>query len=36
MYHLPSQRKIREFVVTEEMVRSHRINFSSVALEKAG
>jgi len=36
MYHLPSQRKIREFVVTEEMVRSHQINFSSVALEKAG
>ena len=36
MYHLPSQRKIREFVVTEEMVRNHQINFSSVALEKAG
>ena len=36
MYHLPSQRKIREFVVTDEMVRSHRINFSSAALEKAG
>jgi ATP-dependent Clp protease ATP-binding subunit ClpX len=36
MYHLPSQRKIREFVVTEEMVRSHQINFSSVPLEKAG
>ena len=36
MYHLPSQRKIREFVVTEEMVRSHQISFSSVPLEKAG
>jgi ATP-dependent Clp protease ATP-binding subunit ClpX len=36
MYHLPSQRKIRDFVVTDEMVRSRRINFSSVALEKAG
>jgi ATP-dependent Clp protease ATP-binding subunit ClpX len=36
MYHLPGQRKIREFVVTDEMVRSHRINFSSAALEKAG
>jgi ATP-dependent Clp protease ATP-binding subunit ClpX len=36
MYHLPGQRKIREFVVTDEMVRSRRINFSSTALEKAG
>jgi ATP-dependent Clp protease ATP-binding subunit ClpX len=36
MYHLPGQRKIREFLVTDEMVRSRRINFSSAALEKAG
>ena len=36
MYHLPSQRKIREFVVTEEMVKEHEINFSSAFLEKAG
>jgi ATP-dependent Clp protease ATP-binding subunit ClpX len=36
MYHLPSQRKIREFVVTDDMVRSHQINFSAVHLEKAG
>ena len=36
MYHLPSQRKIREFVVTEEMVKDHEINFSSAFLEKAG
>ncbi|MGD1157720.1 MAG: ATP-dependent Clp protease ATP-binding subunit ClpX [Terriglobia bacterium] len=36
MYHLPSQRKIREFVVTEEMVKNHEINFSSAFLEKAG
>ena len=36
MYHLPSQRKVREFVVTEEMVKNHEINFSSAFLEKAG
>jgi ATP-dependent Clp protease ATP-binding subunit ClpX len=36
MYHLPSQRKIREFVVTEEMVKDHEIKFSSAFLEKAG
>ena len=36
MYHLPSQRKIREFVVTDEMVKDHEINFSSAFLEKAG
>ena len=36
MYHLPSQRKLREFVVTEEMVRKHEISFNSHLLEKAG
>jgi len=36
MYHLPSQRKIREFVVTDEMVKNHEIKFSSAFLEKAG
>ncbi|HLI34659.1 MAG TPA: ATP-dependent Clp protease ATP-binding subunit ClpX [Terriglobia bacterium] len=36
MYHLPSQRKMREFVITEEMVRNHEINFDSLMLEKAG
>lgn len=36
MYHLPSQRKLREFVVTEEMVENHEISFSSTFLEKAG
>ncbi|HEX5484313.1 MAG TPA: ATP-dependent Clp protease ATP-binding subunit ClpX [Terriglobia bacterium] len=36
MYHLPSQRKMREFVVSEEMVRNHEINFDSLMLEKAG
>jgi ATP-dependent Clp protease ATP-binding subunit ClpX len=36
MYHLPSQRKLREFVVTEEMVRGHEITFSPALLEKAG
>src|SRR6478609_330134 len=34
MYHLPSQRKVREFVMTAEMVRSREINWS--LLEKAG
>ena len=34
MYHLPAQRKIREFVVTAEMVRSREINWN--LLEKAG
>ncbi len=36
MYHLPSQRKMREFVVTEEMVQKHEITFNSTFLEKAG
>jgi ATP-dependent Clp protease ATP-binding subunit ClpX len=36
MYHLPSQRKLREFVVTEEMVKNHEINFNSTLHEKAG
>jgi ATP-dependent Clp protease ATP-binding subunit ClpX len=36
MYHLPSQRKLREFVVTEEMVKNHEISFGSTFLEKAG
>jgi len=36
MYHLPSQRKLREFVVTGEMVRNREINFSATLLEKAG
>jgi ATP-dependent Clp protease ATP-binding subunit ClpX len=36
MYHLPSQRKLREFVVTDEMVKKHEISFSANLLEKAG
>ena len=36
MYHLPAQRKVREFVVTAEMVENHEINFSNAFLEKAG
>ncbi len=36
MYHLPSQRAVREFTVTEEMVENHEINFNSSVLEKAG
>ncbi|HEV2423247.1 MAG TPA: ATP-dependent Clp protease ATP-binding subunit ClpX [Terriglobia bacterium] len=36
MYNLPSQRKLREFVITEEMVRNREISFSSALLEKAG
>jgi ATP-dependent Clp protease ATP-binding subunit ClpX len=34
MYHLPSQRKMRDFIVTAEMVKSREINWS--LLEKAG
>src|SRR6201998_3893959 len=34
MYHLPAQRKVREFAVTAEMVRSREINWN--LLEKAG
>ena len=34
MYHLPAQRKLREFMVTAEMVRSREINWT--LLEKAG
>ncbi len=34
MYHLPTQRKVREFVVTAEMVQSRDINWG--LLEKAG
>ncbi|MBI1941818.1 MAG: ATP-dependent Clp protease ATP-binding subunit ClpX [Acidobacteria bacterium] len=36
MYHLPGQGKIREFVVTAEMVKNHEIDFGSTWLEKAG
>jgi ATP-dependent Clp protease ATP-binding subunit ClpX len=36
MYHLPSQRKVHEFVVSEGMVKNHEISFSSTFLEKAG
>jgi ATP-dependent Clp protease ATP-binding subunit ClpX len=36
MYNLPSQRKLREFVITEEMVRNREIDFNSALLEKAG
>src|ERR1700692_2521931 len=34
MYHLPAQRKLRDFAVTAEMVRSREINWN--LLEKAG
>ena len=34
MYHLPAQRRVREFVVTAEMIQSREINWS--LLEKAG
>jgi ATP-dependent Clp protease ATP-binding subunit ClpX len=34
MYHLPMQRKVREFVVTQEMIHNHEINWN--LLEKAG
>ncbi len=35
MYHLPSQRKTREFKVTEEMVRKREITFDPILFEKA-
>ena len=35
MYHLPSQRTVREFVVTEEMVLKHEILFDPSLFEKA-
>jgi ATP-dependent Clp protease ATP-binding subunit ClpX len=35
MYHLPSQRTIREFMVTEEMVQKHEILFDPSLFEKA-
>jgi ATP-dependent Clp protease ATP-binding subunit ClpX len=34
MYHLPSNKKIREFVMTKEMVVSQKISLA--VLEKAG
>ncbi len=34
MYNLPAQRKLRDFLVTVEMVRSREINWN--LLEKAG
>jgi len=34
MYYLPSYKKIREFVVTKEMVMARKINLA--LLEKAG
>lgn len=36
MYHLPGQRALREFVVSEDMVKNHEIKFCSGLLEKAG
>jgi ATP-dependent Clp protease ATP-binding subunit ClpX len=36
MYHLPSQRSVSEFSVTEEMVQNHEITFNSKLLEKVG
>jgi ATP-dependent Clp protease ATP-binding subunit ClpX len=35
MYHLPSQRTLREFIVTEEMVLKHEITFDPELFEKA-
>ncbi len=35
MYHLPSQRTLREFTVTEEMVMKHEIVFDPTLFEKA-
>ncbi len=36
MYHLPSQRSLKEFAVTEEMVAKHEITFNAKLLEKVG
>jgi ATP-dependent Clp protease ATP-binding subunit ClpX len=36
MYHIPSQRKLKDFVVSEDMVKNHEISFSAALLEKAG
>jgi ATP-dependent Clp protease ATP-binding subunit ClpX len=36
MYNLPGQRSIQEFVVTEEMVKTHEIKFNAKILEKVG
>src|SRR6267154_514051 len=36
MYHIPSQRKLKEFIVSEDMVKNHEISFSAALLEKAG
>jgi ATP-dependent Clp protease ATP-binding subunit ClpX len=35
MYHLPSQRRMRDFVVSEEMVRKREISFDPLLFEKA-
>ena len=36
MYNLPGQHEIQQFVVTEEMVKNHEIQFSTKLWEKAG
>ncbi len=36
MYHIPSQRKLKEFIVSEDMVKNHEISFSAALLEKDG
>ena len=36
MYHLPAQRKLREFVVTAEMVRNREINWTLLGKEARG
>jgi ATP-dependent Clp protease ATP-binding subunit ClpX len=36
MYHLPSQQSLKEFSVTDEMVKKHEILFNSKLLEKVG
>ena len=34
MYYLPSYKKVREFIVTNQMVEDHKVNLT--LLEKAG
>jgi len=36
MYHVPGNKKVKELIITDSMVRSREINLPAVVLEKAG
>jgi hypothetical protein len=36
MYHLPSQKRVKEFEVTKEMVEKRELSLSMAQMEKAG